>query len=177
MKQVTILLIGTAILFTSCAPRIPFTQKIREQYRLTDEEIKSIQFYASHDIVLQRGESSGKSKETTEGTLTVTNSKSVDQVLIKAGTPGIVEQVVDQNKVMVSFEDGGNKTIIFGDPFDNKGSYKLLAANWKNNRGSLTYNGKEYVTSASASNTYITFKMKKLNKFMKDEHVAKGRKL
>ena len=166
-----------ALGFTSCAPRIPFTQEIREQYKLTESEMRQIQFYASHDIVLQRGEQTDKSKATSEGKLTITDSKSVDQVLIKAGTPGVVEKVIGPNKVAVSFENGDGRYLVFGDPFNKKGRYTLLAADWKGNKGELNYAGKTYYVPASGANYYISFKMRKLNQFRKKEHVAKGKKL
>lgn len=164
-------------MLSSCAPRVPFTQATKEQYRLTESDLKQIQFYASHDIVLQRAETDQSGKETTEGTLILTEGKSVEQVLIRAGTPGIVDKVIDDNRMMVSFEDGADKGLVFGDPFDKKGKYTMLAAEWKNNRGVLDYGGKTWFAAPGASNVYLTFKMKRLRKFRKDSRVVKGRRL
>lgn len=177
-KLFFVLLAGiSAISLQSCAPRIPFTQDVREKEKLSDEEIRKIQFYTSHDIVLQRGERGEKEKEITEGTLTTKDEKSVENVVIKAGTPGIVERVIDDNRVAIRFEEGEEKYLVFGDPAK-QGRYTLLAGEWdKNNRGKLQYGGKTYFTGAGAANVYLTFRMKNLSGFKKDQKVVKGMKL
>jgi hypothetical protein len=166
-----------SLFFASCATRIPFTQAIKEQYQLNEEDMKKIQFYASSDIVLQRGEVTDKSVGTDQGKLKVTDGKSVEEVLIRAGTPGVVEKVIDANRVAVSFENKEGAFIIFGDPYDKKGRYTLLAADWENNRGKLEYMGKTYYAAQGTSNVYLTFYLQKLNKYKKQQHVATGKKL
>lgn len=165
------------VLLSSCAAKVPFTQAIREKYQLTDEEIKQLQFYASHDIILTHNEKGEKTKETEDGKLKITTGQEYEQVLIKRGTPGVVEQVVDKNKVSVSFEAGNGKFLVFGDAADSKGNYTLLAPDWKNNRAVLKYGGEEYTANQGVSNIYIMFKMNRLNKIKKETRIAKGRKL
>lgn len=178
MKKLTFLsFIALVILLQSCAPRIPFTQAIREQYQLSENELKQLQFYASHDIVLTRVEEDAKSKTTEDGKLKITTGKEYDQVLIKAGTPGVVEKVVDNQRIAISFEDGNNKYIVFGDPDNRKSNYTMLAPDWKNNRAILVYGGNEYYANKGASNTFVKFKMNKLNKIKRKTTIAKGRKL
>ena len=169
------LIIGAML--TSCAPRVPFTQEVREHYKLTNEELKSLQFYASHDIVLERRSKNNKQKSTQEGTLTVKDGKHIEQVVIRAGTPGVVEKVLGDNRVAVSFETGDGKFLVFGDPTERNGVYKLLAGKWVNRRGKITYGGEEFLTSTSSSQVYLEFKMKQLREYRKDQRYAKGRKV
>ena len=115
--------------------------------------------------------------ETTEGTLTVKDGKSVEQVVIKKGTPGVIEKIVDGNTVMVSFEEGVEGGVVFGDSQDRKGPYYMRTASWKNGKRKLNYGGKMYSTSSASSNIYLEFKMKRLRSFKKEERVVKGRKL
>lgn len=179
MKTNLIFILAASIVLTlnSCAPRIPFTQEVREKEKLSEEEMKKIQFFASHDIVLQRGEKEEKEKEISEGTLMTKDGKSVEQVIIKAGTPGIVDRVLDANRVAIRFEEGEEKYLVFGDP-NKQGRYTLLAGEWdKNNRGKLQYGGKAYNTGSGAANVYLTFRMKNLYQFKKDQKVVKGMKL
>lgn len=177
MKNIHFILILTTVLFGACAQRIPFTQEVREKEKLSEEEIKKIQFYPSHDIVLQRGEAGEKGKEISEGTLMTKDEKSVEQVIIKAGTPGIADRVLDGNRISVRFEEGEGKFLVFGDP-TNQGRYTLLAGEWdKNNRGKLQYGGKTYFTTQGAANVYLTFRMKNLYQFKKNQTVVKGMKL
>lgn len=180
MKKNLILIViagVTSLMMNSCAPLIPFTQDVRETEKLSDDEMKKIQFYVSHDIVLQRGEKGEKGKEISEGTLMTKDEKSVEQVIIKSGTPGIVDRILDGNRVAVRFEEGEEKYLVFGDP-NKQGRYTLLAGEWdKNNRGKLQYGGKTYYTGSGAANVYLTFRMKNLYQFKKDQKVVKGMKL
>ena len=171
------LLGAVTLIMSSCAPLIPFSQDVRDKEKLSDEEMKKIQFYASSEIVLQRGEKGEKGKEITEGKLTTTDEKSVEQVIIKAGTPGIVDHILDAGRVAVRFEPGEGQFLIFGDP-NKQGRYTLLAGEWdKNNRGKLEYGGKTYFTMSGAANVYLTFRMKNLYQFKKNQKVVKGMKL
>lgn len=177
-KKLLLFIAGTILLaLQSCAPRIPFTRDIRHKENLSDEEIQRIQFYPSQDIVLQRGEKDEKGKEITEGTLTTKAEKSVEQVIIKAGTPGIIDHIIDANRFAVRFEEGEGKYLVFGNP-NNQERYTLLAGEWdKNNRGKLQYGEKTYLTNTGAANVYLKFRMKNLNLFRKNQKVVKGMKL
>lgn len=178
LMKTHVILAGLALtLWSACSPKIPFTQAIREKYQLTDDELRQLQFYTSHDIVLTHAEKGEKTKTTEDGKLKITTGQEYDQVLIKKGTPGVVEKVVDSKRIAISFETENDKFIVFGDPYDNKGNYTLLAPKWENNRAMLNYGSEEYYAGQGASNIYIMFKMNRLNKIKKQTRVAKGRKL
>ena len=176
MKQRHYLLLAIAVvtLLSSCAPKVPFTQTIRNEHRLSNEEMQQLQFYVSRDIVLQRGETKDTEKATDQGELTITDGKYVEEVRIPANTPGVVEKVIDNSKIAVSFEDGGY--LVFGNP-NGRGKYTLLAAEWKNGRGMLKYKDKMYVATSGSENAYLIFTMKRLRKFKKDARVVGGKKL
>ena len=178
MKKHIFILCSIAFFMHSCAPRIPFTQSLREQYKLTDDELKSLQFYASNNIVLNRGEKSVREQATDKGTLTLKSGQYVEQVIIKAGTPGLVEKIIDRNRVALSFEIGENKMLEFGatDPKTND-RYTLLAPKWDGNKGLIDYGGNKYYSDPGSGNVYILFKMRKLHKFKKEQRVVKGRKI
>ncbi|MGD1843985.1 MAG: hypothetical protein ACFB10_01160 [Salibacteraceae bacterium] len=169
-------LFALLLLVTSCAPKIPFTQEVRQKYKLSEADLKSIQFYASHDIVLFRGEKTG-TKKTDEGTLKVSSNSSVEKVIIKAGTPGVVEKVVDGSRLAISFETGEGKLLIFGDPTATRGVYKLMAAKWVNGKGQLLYGGQNYYTPLTNQHTYLEFRLKREFRKQNSSRVAKGRKL
>lgn len=164
-------------LMSACAPTRPFTQSIRDQYKLTTDEIMRIQFYNSHDIILVRGESSGEEKEVNQGELKLKSGEYQERVVIPKGTPGVVERVVGTDKLAVSFDSGDNKLIVFGNIEQANGYYKLLAAEWENGRGKVNYDGKIYYTTQGAQGIYLTFRLKKLEQYKKDEHVAKGKRI
>jgi len=171
-------LLALALLGAGCSPKIPFSQHIREQYKLNDAALKGLQYYNSHDIVLNRAESSANEQGTVEGTLVIESGKSVEQVTIPAGTPGIAERVPGTNSLAVSFEVGENTDLVFGTSNTNSnGRYTLMAPSWKGEKGKINYNGKIYYTSRGSGDTYLQFKMKRLNKVIRNQRTVKGRKI
>ncbi|MBL4624407.1 MAG: hypothetical protein JKY42_04620 [Flavobacteriales bacterium] len=177
MNRIALVLVVLVTTFSSCSPKIQFTQAVKEQHQLTDEEMKKLQFYTSGDIVLQRNQKDESGKETDDGELIITSGSSIDQVIIPAGTPGIVIALKGNNAMLVRFEPGERKYLVFGDPKDRKGAYQLIPEGTKGGKQYVTYAGKKYSLSGTSQYVSLTFKMKRLNKFRKDEHVVKGMKL
>jgi hypothetical protein len=177
MNRITLSLIVLVVSFASCSPKIQFTQAVKEQHQLTDDEMKKLQFYTSSDIVLQRNQRDNSGKETDDGELVITSGSSLDQVIIPAGTPGIVIGLQGANAMLVRFEPGEGKHLVFGDPKNRKGPYQLMPEGEKGGKKYVTYAGKKYSLSGTSEYVSLTFTMKRLNKFRKDEHVVKGMKL
>lgn len=171
-------LLVVSVLFLSCSPKIPFTQGIREKYKLNEKELKSIQFYTSDIIILKRGEVSEKEKDTKEGTLTIKGGSKVEQIVIKANTPCVVEQVFDGNTISVAFEDGKNKYLVFGSLHSKNGLYALkVLSDKENNKATINYGDKLYYATKGSDPVFLVFKIKSLNKFEVDEQVVKGKKV
>ena len=164
------------VILSSCAPLVPFTQTVREQYNLNETELKSIQFYTSHDIVLRRGDVDNN-KVTKEGELVVVQERKVEEIFIKAGTPCVIQQVTDGNRVTVTFEDDGGKYLVFGSLSNRNGFYTLLALEWHQGRGMINYGGNTYYVPKGSENIHLLFKMKSLGKFQKEQKVLKGKRV
>jgi hypothetical protein len=160
-------------LLASCAKKIPFTNAIRDKYNLTADEIKSIQFYISDDIVLYKKESEG-GRNTEEGKLVVKENTSEDRIIIKKGTPCVVTDVVGTNKLVVSFETN-DKTLDFESIGNSE--FRLKAETWTNGRGKITYGDAIYYASQGSGSTYLEFQLKKLKKYKSKDTVVKGRKI
>jgi hypothetical protein len=98
--------IAIGLFVTGCgAGLVPFTHELREQNRLTDDELKNLQFYVSHKITLRRELESGGRQVTGSHKLLLTSGKSIEEVIVEDRTPGIavgVKGVV----VSISFEPG-----------------------------------------------------------------------
>lgn len=171
----TYFFIALVIVMSSCANRLPFSQKVRENHNLTQAELSRMQFYVSSDIILTKKDRVSSSQDIEGGTLTLKNERESDLVVIKAGTPGVLEKVIDDKRIAVSFEPG--KFLVFGDPDLKNGRYTLLAADWENNRGVLNYGGEKYYANHGASNIYIQFKMKRLNQIKRKVRYAPGMKV
>ncbi|MFT3774524.1 MAG: DNA-directed RNA polymerase [Minicystis sp.] len=91
---------------TGCRPAlVPLTQEIREQNRLTDSELKNLQYYVSHTITLRKELESGGRQVTGNHKLVVVAGKTIEEVVVEAKTPGICI-AVEPSKLMISFEQG-----------------------------------------------------------------------
>lgn len=173
----SLLVIVVPVLLSSCSQkRVPFTQQLREKHQLKPEEIKAIQFYISNDLVLRRGDQESK-KVTNDGELTLLNDAVMEEVVIKAGTPCLIRDVIDGNQVTVSFEDNGNKFLVFGSLNNRDGYYTLRALDWNKGRGKLSYGEKMYVTSPGSKDVFLVLKLKSLEKFRVDKTIVPGKKL
>ncbi|HNT80895.1 MAG TPA: hypothetical protein PKH65_09465 [Bacteroidia bacterium] len=164
------------VLFSSCASTVPFTQNARENLKLTEEELKGIQFYTSSTIVLKRGEQV-QDKKTEDGTLTITQGKDIDEVVIKAGTPCVVEKVVDVNTLAIRFDDSSGKYLVFGSIKQRNGYYSLMARDWSNGVGVVNYGDKYYKASMNEGQAILTYKVKQIKQIEKKQEVVKGAKL
>jgi len=93
---------------TGCASGlVPFTHELREQNRLTDDEIKNLQFYVSHKITLRRELESGSRQVTGSHKLVLTSGKSIEEVVVEEKTPGIA-LAVKGPVISISFEPGSS---------------------------------------------------------------------
>jgi hypothetical protein len=168
-------LVATVVLLSSCSPKIPFTQSIREKHNLTAEELRRIQFYLSDPVVLRRGNSQS-AKGTDEGALVIKSEKNIDQVSFKANTPGTVNEVASNSALKISFEDGPEKLLVFST--DKNGFYSLKAMNWeKEGRGTINYGGQTYTAAPGSSNAILLFKMKSLKDVEVNDKVVKGKRI
>lgn len=96
---------GFALALTGCRSLVPFTHETRTQNGLSDDEIKNLQFYVSHDITLRREIESGGRQITPGHKLVVISGKTIEEVEIPAKTPCVAVKIGAQT-ISVSFEPG-----------------------------------------------------------------------
>ena len=85
---------------------MPFTTSEQTKYKLSDDDVKSLQFYTMGDIVLTNSQGD-KSNKTEGGELVIKDNVNSNKVIIAANTRGIVEKV-EGDIMYVSFEEGKN---------------------------------------------------------------------
>jgi hypothetical protein len=104
VQSLAVVLLGGALV--GCASsRIPFTHEVRTQYRLSDDEVRNLQFYVSHTITLRR-ELSATDRQVTGGhQLVLTSGKVIEEVVIEDGTPGVAV-AIGRDAIAVSFDVG-----------------------------------------------------------------------
>jgi hypothetical protein len=170
-----ILVALVALFFAACAEKAPYSSKIRDDYKLTDKELRELQFHLVNDIVLTKS-----TKENTtilaNGEIVVSESKSEDKVIFKSGTKGIFVKSLD-DKIAISFEKDDEHYLLFGTK-DNRNIFTLHANDWiAQGRGKITYFGETYYCSAESAKAYVTVKLRKSNRNSVNQRLAKGRKI
>ncbi len=176
MKTLSILSIALLSILSACSSKHILNSRVIDEYNLTYEDLSSIQFYNSHDIVLTSYDAVTSDKTTSKGNLNVAFGKEVDQVIIKAGTKGRIVKDLGDGKFALSFEPDESKQLVFGrgSKFD---VFNLQAGEWKNGRGMIKYGDKIYYTHAGADECSLRFKLKRRYKENKEMRVAKGNKI
>lgn len=177
MKKLLPFMVLVSVFLSSCSEKIYFTQAIRDQYNLTPEEIRGIQFYVSDEVVLRKGEENENQKTTEDGKLIVESGKSIDQLVIKSNTRGGADNVSDTRSMDVGFDDDSGNTLTFGSGRSRNGLYTLQAISWENGRGKVRYGDAFWYAAKGSENAALLFKMKSIKKLRVTEKVAKGRKV
>lgn len=177
MKNILFIL-STLLFGFSCSPHLsPFTQELYQSNNWTVDDLKQIQFYLSKDIVLYRKVSKGEST-IHGGKIKIKKGQKIEEIIIEAGTPGIVLFSPKKDRIAVSFESSGtDKYLIFG-PNPKVGErYVLLAKDWKKRKGKISYDDKIYFTDSESAYASLLVDLKKVRKVSLSKRKANGRTL
>jgi hypothetical protein len=163
---------GFSVLALGCAPRhARFTQELRVEQRLTDAEIRRIQFFISNRVVLSREVADTAEKRVTAGhTLFVRNGKEIEEVEIESLTPGLVVRS-GPDALDVSFAAGSSMrfTPRVEDGYA-RGAY-ALAGRWHWVNGKVDFEGREWDASSTAD---LLFDEERLNELVLKRRVLPG---
>ena len=128
-------LVLAGLVLTACAKppppakRVAFSEAVRERHSLSDSQVRRLQYYLSHQMVLERV-AAGGTRHVERGRLIVRGDRTIQQVVIEAGTPGLIETAsfvgVEEERhiVEVSFERGAPLRFAAREP---GGAYVLVA--------------------------------------------------
>ena len=173
----TILIFASALLFlSSCNSLTPFTQEIYSDLNLASEEIKSVQFYLSQDIVLYKDIETDEAR-VEDGKIKLKERHKSKEIVIRSGTPGVVIFMPKENRFAVSFENDDNKFLVFGPNKRNNNRYTLLGKEWGNNYGKVTYGGETYTTSLHNSMAALMVNINKIQNHTVKRKQLNGRKV
>lgn len=164
--------------FSACGPTLsPFTEQLYEQNRWSEKELKRIQFYLSENIVMRR-ELSGSKSEIVSGEIKMVDGRQVEEVVIRKGTPGVLLFLPDKDRFAISFEEGGGERfLVFGPNSKVNGRFVLLASEWKQRTGMVTYEGKKWRVDNTSAYASLLVDLKKVNRVTVDSRTAGGRKV
>lgn len=158
----------------SCASKVPFTSDLKEQYNISEKTLKKIQFYTSQEIVLMQ--SGGESyMQTYEGKILVNNTARESKIVIPKNTPCTIEKTLDSTRVIVAFEYGEGKVLIFG--VNSIGTYSLFAKKWMGRDGVVEYGNSTYTTANGSGASVLNVKLKKLNQYRNKERTISGKRI
>ncbi len=173
--RISAAMLVAAVALAGCATgRIPFTQTLRDQYRLEGDDLKNLQYFVSGNVTLRREfrrEEGGISKS---HKLVIREGGLVEEVFIAAGTPGVATNI-GPTSITVSFEPGS--TLEFGtSPPDRDPDriYKLLAKRWTDYYGELIYDNKSYYAVKGSGQAYLEVDAESLDAVEKKRKVLPG---
>jgi hypothetical protein len=78
-----------------------WTNQVREQYGLSDDEVRHVQFFTSGTIHLRR-EQPEQDRKVVENELVIADRLRVDDVIVRRGTPGIALRL-EGDHMLISF--------------------------------------------------------------------------
>lgn len=176
MKALTISLLAL-VTFSSCGKNLKyFTEDLYDEYRWSEQELKSIQFYVSEDIVLYRGDNDDDSR-IKDGKILVENDRKVEEVIIKKGTPGVFVMSPKENRFAISFASDNDEFLMFGPNSKANGKFVLLAKEWERRSGEISYGGKTWRTSSDSAYAGLMVDIKKAGKTKYQTEKADGRRV
>ena len=182
MKNSIFLIILLFSLF-SCGVKVPYTNQLRDEFNLdTEEKLRNVQFLISQTIVLDQELRSDSQNTTENGTLISSSNSKKETVIIPAGTKCIFEGFGTKGEILVRFETGEQKTLIFSSKTNgdrNKRYY--FEADWSSQGGpKIKYGGNTFKVNllrGAARSSYIEVVKKNLMKSRRKERVIKGLKV
>lgn len=173
MKQFIVGL-ALAALLAGCTTA-PFTQDMRDKYNLSPEQLQRIQFYNSAEIVLERHVERKTGTPMPDSRLQLAQTELIRKVVIPPETPGVAVGVTN-DMLEISFENG--KSLFFGSsPAKRKevgGLYCLLARDWTDRRGTLSYGGETYRTAIANGAVHLLVDVNDVRRFRIVSKTLKG---
>lgn len=153
---------------------VPYTVEMQTKYTLGVNQLEQLQFYLSDTVVLYKLTPAGSAKAS-EGKVVVQDDQHLEEIILRPGTPGVVVGV-KQDMLLVSFEIGPDRFLIFGNR-SGKGNYQLMAEEWSKGHGKLQYAGTTYFAKPGAGKAHLEVELRKLRTQAKETHIATGRKV
>jgi hypothetical protein len=171
-------ILAVAFMVQSCGPELrPFNRSILQEGGWSDTDLKKIQFYLSDDVIIRRALTQGTS-EITSGTIKIVKGEKVEEVRIKRGTPGVFLFKAKEDNFAIGFDGSSDKRyLMFGPNPKQRGTYVLLASEWKDRQGKVRYDDKFYFTDEGGAWANLLVDFKKIKKVEVSSNTVRGRKV
>ena len=151
-----------------------FMSNMIKEHSLTQEKLKVIQFYTSHDITLHK-QTQVNSSSVDGGTLLLDKTSNSNEIIIEASTPCLF---VKGDKTLITVAFDNNITLNFVNPCadgcSTNSKYYLAAQKWDERIGTVSINGEEYKALGVSCEAYLTINKKSLENHNRESLVLKG---
>lgn len=166
------------LVLASCGTRVPYTEKIRTEYDLTEDKLKKVQFYTSETIILERSDSQERITTTGKSGELVGSEQSIsERIVIPANRPCILEKVGPNGEVEIRFETGKGRVLRFAERKNVNNGRLYLEAQWESGKGELDYGNAVYYAVRGSASAYLMVKLKQFKKNKRSDRVVKGMKV
>ncbi|MGK0364088.1 MAG: hypothetical protein ACI85O_001142 [Saprospiraceae bacterium] len=178
MTKIFPLVVFCIFLLSACSPRLsPFTQKLYKENNWNPDQLKRIQFYLSDGVTLRRQRTDADSR-ISGGKIRMEQGREIEEIIIPKGTPGVLSYIPKENRFAISFEEGkSNRTLIFGPDSRGNNRYVLKVVKWKDTKGIIRYDDKNYYIYKSDALALLMVDLKKIRKTQVKKRVAKGNEI
>ena len=158
---------------------VPFTADLKETLERSNVDLKKVQFYVDEKLVLTRDLGS-ETAQVSSGVVKLENGRYINEVIIPAFTPGIVERSAPDG-LYISFEKDNNY-LKFGRGTNLAGNYyTLYGRKWQNGTAEVTYQNQVYRVSCAscghAGSAKLLVKKSQLDNWNKKTKVVEGRRV
>jgi hypothetical protein len=156
---------------------VPFTRDLKQKLEKENIDLKQVQFYVDQKLILNRNLGDQK-LVVNSGVVKLENGKYINEVIIPSLTPGLCD-VVDADKLMVSFEKGNNALAFGPGSGSTFNQYVLYGTEWKNGTALVTYDSNKYRARCGScsdiASATLVIKKSVLDKMERKSRTLKGR--
>jgi hypothetical protein len=168
-----LLLLAIALSGWNCKEKSVLLEAARLTLVEHNVELRSMQVYNDKAIVLRRQANSSEVSQS-GGRLVMVDGQQVLEVVIRAGTPGVITG--NQNgKFLVRFETGTGKILQFYK--NSKGAFQIEADKWVGQEGRLKYANLEFSLVPESNDVILMYIQKKKYRSAANLRTVKGLKV
>lgn len=154
-----------------------FTQQLYKDSGLTGADLFKVQFFLDRDILIYRSLSSNES-DVQEGRITIRGGEQVREVIIKRGTKGALVYMPKDDRLGISFDaSNDNKYLMFGPNSKNGNKYSLLASEWEQGSGTVTYGNEKWRTLSGSAYATLLVDLSNYQKTEVTTEIPRGREV
>ncbi len=170
-NSILLSLIVFSLLVSSCSNLIYYSEEIHKDLNKNNIELKKVQFYNSHKIVIKRHLTKDEI-QIAEGTIIFENGQYYEEIIIPKNTKGIAVSHGSEY-LKIAFEIGENKNLRFS--LNDNEQYQISANSWDNDFGCVVYDSTKYFIIPKSSNTVLLVNKEYTSNYEKTRRILEGR--